>query len=83
MRLTKIIGLLLIGLFIETQSLQAQKPKKVNLKKTDKSIKVVPSTSKNKIALKKASKMSTLVRKQQIKKAVRRSSISRRPIRRR
>lgn len=46
-------------------------------------VKAVPSASKNKAAIKMASEQATAARKQQLKKAVRKSKITRRSIKRR
>lgn len=84
MRFTKIIGFLLLFCFLTLQSLNAQTQKKTTAtKKPPQVVKLVPAATKNKTALKTISKKATTARKQQIKKAVRRSNIARRPIRRR
>jgi hypothetical protein len=84
MRFSKIIGLFLLFSLFSFQSLYAQTPKKRTTKnKAKTSVKSVPASTKNKTALKKITTKAASARKQQIKKAVRRSKISRPPIRRR
>ena len=84
MRFTKIIGFLLLLSFLGLQNLNAQTQKKTTTqKKPPATVKTVPASTKSKTALKTITKKATTARKQQIKKAVRRSNITRRPIRRR
>ncbi len=90
MRFTKIIGFLIILSFLGLQSLNAQIQSKTKvvqkplvLKKKITKVKSVPIATKSKTILKSASKQKMNARKQQIKKAVRKSRITRRPIRRR
>lgn len=52
-------------------------------KSQNNAVKAVPTTSKNKAAIKMASEQATAARKQQLKKAVRKSNITRRSIKRR
>lgn len=84
MQLYKYIGIILIFSFLGLQSLSAQTQNKTTSdKKQINTVKSVPTASKNKTALKTATKQVNAARKQQIKKAVRKSNMSKRPIRRR
>ncbi|MCD6180240.1 MAG: hypothetical protein J7K39_10100 [Bacteroidales bacterium] len=84
MQFTKIIGFVLFLSLFGFKNLNAQTQKKTTApKKPQTTVKTVPSLTKNKTTLKLATKKATMARKQQIKKAIRRSKISRRPIRRR
>lgn len=83
MRFLKNIGLLFVFSLFALQSGYAQTQKKTNVKKATTTVKAVPAATKNKTALKKMSKQTTTARKQQIKKAVRRSNMTKRKIRKR
>ncbi len=85
MRFTKIIGFLLFFSLFGLQNLNAQTQNKTisTEKKPPPTVKTVPTVTKNKTVLKTATKQAVTARKQQIKKAVRKTNITRRPIRRR
>lgn len=90
MRFLKIIGPLLFFSFLGLQNLNAQTQSKTKVeqkppvvKKQLTQVKSVPVATKSKTALKSASKQKMTAHKQQIKKAVRKKNITRRPIRRR
>jgi hypothetical protein len=84
MRFYIIIGFLFLLSFFGFQNLNAQTQKKTTIKKKPPTtVKAVPTVTKSKSSLKTVTKKATMARKQQIKKAVRRSKMTRRSIRRR
>lgn len=75
MRFSKIIGFLLLLSVFGFQNLNAQTQKKTTItKKPPTTVKAVPTATKSKTSLKTVTKKATMARKQQIKKAVRRSN---------
>ena len=82
MRFIKIIGFIFLISFLSLQNLSAQSVKKTTtIKKPPTEVKTVPSL--NKTAIKSVTKQASAIQKQQIKKAVRRTSLTKRPIRKR
>lgn len=82
MRFLKIIGLISIISCLSISNLNAQTTKSINTqKKTVTEIKSVPAVKKT--ALKTISNQASNAQKMQIKKTVRRSSLTKRPIRKR
>ena len=73
----------MIFTFFGIKDLIAQSQKKVEVQKTVTEVKSVPSAIKKNTVLKSAQRQAITAHKQQIKKAIRRTNMTKRPIRRR